>query len=173
MKRLFFAALVLVLGTTTQAVAGDYDDGLAAYNTGDYATAMRLWRPFAEQGYADAQFNLGYMYANGIGFPQDYAEALKWYRIAAEQGHEEAQNNLGFMYGTGKGTTQNYVMAHMWYNIAASRFPAGEDRQAAARNRDIAEGHMTPDQIGEAQRLALEWRPKTWDELSKDIDDTP
>ncbi len=121
MKRQFFAVLVLVLGTTTQVDAGDYDDGLAAYNAGDYATALRLWRPFAEQGYADAQFNLGYMHANGIGFPQDYAEALKWYRKAAEWGDTAAQFNLGLMYDKGRGVPQDYAEAVKWYRKAAEQ----------------------------------------------------
>ena len=49
----------------------------------------------AEQGHADAQFSLGFMYENGLG-----AEALKWYRLAAEQGLAEGQYNLGNMYTT-------------------------------------------------------------------------
>jgi uncharacterized protein len=55
----------------------------------------------AEQGYAEAQYNLGVMYGNGNGVVQDYAEAVKWYRLAAEQGNAKAQNNLGVMYEYG------------------------------------------------------------------------
>jgi TPR repeat protein len=51
----------------------------------------------AEQGDADAQYNLGLMYDNGEGVEQDKFEAVKWYKKAAEQGHAEAQNNLGIM----------------------------------------------------------------------------
>ena len=51
----------------------------------------------AEQGQAEAQYTLGFMYAKGEGVPQDYAEAMKWFRKAAEQGHAEAQHNLGVM----------------------------------------------------------------------------
>ncbi len=64
---------------------------LAAYQRGDYATALREWRALAEQGDAKAQFNLGIMYSNGQGVPQDYAEALQWYRKAAIQGHPKAK----------------------------------------------------------------------------------
>ena len=52
-------------------------DGYTAYNAGDYATALREWRPLAEQGNADAQYNLGMMYDEGEGVPQDDAEAVK------------------------------------------------------------------------------------------------
>ena len=48
----------------------------------------------AEQGYAEAQFNLGLKYFNGQGVPQDYKEAVRWYRLSAEQGDEGAQNHL-------------------------------------------------------------------------------
>ena len=58
-------------------------------------------RDAAEQGDADAQYNLGAMYVTGRGVPQDDAEALRWYRLAAEQGNARAQLNLGVMYDTG------------------------------------------------------------------------
>ena len=83
--------------------AADYLVGAEAYEQGDYATALREWRPFAEQGDAEAQYNLGVMYANGEGVPKDDAEALKWYRKAAEQGFAKAQLNLGVMYTNGEG----------------------------------------------------------------------
>ncbi len=67
------------LGLTAPAWAG-FDEGVAAYQRGDYATALREWRPLAEQGHAPAQFILGIMYEDGQGVPQDYAETLKLYR---------------------------------------------------------------------------------------------
>ena len=84
MKRVVLTVAIL-LGLAAPAWAG-FDEGVAAYERGDYATALREFRPFANQGYAAAQFNLGIMYDEGQGVPQDYAEALKWYRKAAEQG---------------------------------------------------------------------------------------
>ena len=88
-----FAGLALIaalcagftLGLTAPAWAG-FDEAVAAYQRGDYATAIRELRPLAEQGDADAQFNLGTMYGIGLGVPQDFAKAVKWYRKAAEQG---------------------------------------------------------------------------------------
>ena len=68
----------------------------------DYEEAVKWYRLAAEQGYANAQYNLGLMYDNGEGVPQDYAEAVKWYRLAAEQGMLHAQYNLGVMYDNGK-----------------------------------------------------------------------
>ena len=135
--------------------AGPFEDGVAAYDRGDYAAAFRLMRPFAEQGAAPAQFNLGVMYDAGKGVPQDYAEAVKWYRKAAAQGDAVAQTNLGVMYGNGQGVPQDYVTAHMWWNIAAS-----EGNAIAAKNRDLVAKEMTAGQIAEAKRLAREWRLK-------------
>ena len=148
-----------ILGLMAPAWAGFYK-GVAAYNRGDYATALRELRPLAEQGVAEAQLNLALMYANGRGVPQDYAEAMKWYRKAAEQGHAEAQVNLGIMYQNGKGVPQDYVQAYMWFNLAASTFPPGEGRDIAVKNRDDVAMRMTPAQISEAQKLAREWKPK-------------
>ncbi len=73
------------LGLTAPAWAG-WDEGVAAYKRGDYATALSELRPLAEKGGASAQYNLGILYDGGLGAPQDYAEAVKWYRKAAEQG---------------------------------------------------------------------------------------
>ena len=64
-------------------------------------------RARAEAGDAEAQFNLGTVYADGEGVPQDDAEAARWFRLAADQGLGEAQNNLGFMYDTGRGVPQD------------------------------------------------------------------
>ncbi len=154
-----------ILGLTVPAWAG-VDEGVVAYKRGDYATALREFRPLAEQGNAKAQWGLGAMYIVGQGVPQDYAEAVKWYRKAAEQGHVGGQWWLGFMYEKGLGVTQDYVQAHMWYNLVASS-PPREDDDRAITSRDNAYtglnrvAHlMTPAQIAEAQKLAREWRPK-------------
>ena len=54
---------------------------------------MRWYRLAAEQGLADAQNNLGLMYANGEGLPDDYVLAYAWYNLAAAQGNEVARKN--------------------------------------------------------------------------------
>jgi TPR repeat protein len=89
MRHIVFA-LALTMTLVSGAVAGPFEDVGAAYERGDYATALRLIRPLAEQGGAKAQYNLGQMYRDGQGVPQDYAEAVKWYRLAAEQGYADA-----------------------------------------------------------------------------------
>lgn len=131
------------------AQAADFEKGLAAFGSGDYSTALREWKPLAEQGYPGAQSNLGFMYDKGLGVTQDYAEAVKWYSKAAAQGHAPAQNNLGTMYDKGLGVIQDNETAHMWFNISSAR----GDKQGA-ENRDIIAKRMTPVAIEEAQRRA-------------------
>jgi hypothetical protein len=115
------------------------------------------WRALAEEGVAEAQFQLGSRYSIGAGVPEDDAEAVRWLRLAADQGHADAQNILGTMYRDGgEGVPENYVQAHMWFNLAASRL-TGELREMAVQDRDKVAGRMDPTQIAEAQRLASEW----------------
>ena len=118
----------------------------------DYKIAVKWYRLAAEQGYADAQFNLGVMCDNGTGVTQDDKAAVKWYTLAAEQGDADAQSNLGVMYGTGKGVIQNYVYAHVWLSIAASSGEGGN----ASKNRDVIAKRMNSTDISKAQKLAQE-----------------
>ena len=105
------------------ATAGPFEDAVAAYHRGDYATALRLSHPLAEQGDADAQFHLGVMYESGQGVLRSDAEAIKWYRKAAEQDDAVAQFNLGIMYA--KGGSPSYAEAALWYRLAAEHGLAG------------------------------------------------
>ena len=151
MKRIL-AVVVVAAMFCGGAIAGPSEEGWAAYQRGDYETALKLWRPLAAQGNAFAQSNLGFMYDSGQGVPRDLSEAAKWYRLAAEQGNPRAQSNLGSMYAAGEGVPQDYVQAYVWASLAASRFPASakEDREQAAANRDHVASLMTPEQLDQA-----------------------
>ena len=141
------------------AQAGPIEDGRAAFQLGDYATAMRLWRPLAEQGNADAETLIGSLYMFGQGVPQDYGQSAIWLAKAGEQGQASAQLGLCELYDSGEGVPQNYILAHMWCNLAASRV-SGKDHGLYVFERDKVAAKMTPDQIAEAQRMAREWKPK-------------
>ena len=91
----FFVIAVLL---ATPVGAADFNAGFKAYQSGDYQTAFKEWQPLAEQGHADAQFNLGVMHENGEGVLQYYKLAVQWFRKAAEQGHAGAQQMLSEMY---------------------------------------------------------------------------
>ena len=155
------SAFLVAMTLAGTALAGPLEDGVAAYDRGEYATALRLLQPLANGGNRDAQNRLGAMYGTGQGVPQDYAEARKWYRMAADQGNADAQNNLAVMYVKGEGVPQDYVEAHKWFNLAVSRYPASEaeKRNTSVRNRDQVAAMMTPQQVAEAQKLAREWKP--------------
>ena len=114
------ASLSLVM-TAFAAMAQDFDKGLAAYRAGNFTEALREWTPLAEQGNADAQFNLAFLYRNGQGVPRDNAEAGRWFRLAAEQGDADAQYNLAFIYDTGAGVAQDEAAAVRWYRLAAEQ----------------------------------------------------
>ncbi len=133
-----------------------YQEGYDAYNRGDYDTALKEWRPLAEQGDVMAQYNLGLMHHKGQGVSRDYHEAVKWYRLAADQGFALAQTNLGRMYVKGHGVPKDYVQAYMWYTLAADQ---GTDDLAAKFQNGLKKS-MTPAQLAGAQRLAREWTPK-------------
>lgn len=81
-------ALMLTL-TANMAKADDFSDGLEAALVGDYATALKLWKPLAESGDAEAQYNLGWMYDNGYGLLQDHKRAHMWYNISRSNGEKE------------------------------------------------------------------------------------
>ena len=115
------ASIFVSLFPVASSVAGPYEDGVAAYERGDYAKAVELFRKAAEQGNADAQFNLGQMYDQGKGVKQDYAKAVAWYGKAAEQGDAYAQYNLGVAYREGLGVKQDYDKAADWFIKAANQ----------------------------------------------------
>ena len=98
-----------------------FQAGVEAYARGDFTVAQREWGLLAEQGYAEAQFRLGFLYEFGKGVPQNDAEAVNWYRKAAEQGHDNAQFSLGVMYEFGKGVPQHNTEAVKWYRQAAEQ----------------------------------------------------
>tara|TARA_Y100000310_G_scaffold332464_1_gene408099 strand:- start:332 stop:877 length:546 start_codon:yes stop_codon:yes gene_type:complete len=93
----------------------DRQKGMEAFNAGDYATALREFRPLAEQGHAEAQHVLAEMYAGGDGVAQDSVQMVEWYRKAAEQGVAWAQNNIGNMYDKGQGVAQDDAQAAEWF----------------------------------------------------------
>jgi len=143
---------VLALSCTVNSgasFAGPLEDSLTAYDRGDYATAVRLLRPLADQGNAQAQNGLGAMYYNGKGIAQDFKEAVKWYRLAAVQGYASAQVNLAAMYYEGQGVVEDFIRAYMWLSIAAAN-----GNPDAVRLRDSISKYLIDQQIVEAQAMA-------------------
>jgi len=128
-------AVVLLMAATP--LLADFNDGLVAYRKQDYATALRQWRPLAEQGNADAQYRVARLYHRGLGVARDDAraaawyleaarrghakQAVRWYTKAAEQGRAVAQANLAGMYAEARGVERDLGVAARWYRKAAEQ----------------------------------------------------
>ena len=102
-------------------LAGPLEDGMDAYDKGDYATALKLFQPLADQGDAGGETELGLMYNFGMGVPQDYAKAVTLFSKAADQGDAIAQQDLAEMYFFGNGVAQDYPLAAKWYLRSANQ----------------------------------------------------
>ena len=124
-----------------------------ALKRGDFRLAAGLFYPLAEKGDARAQYNLGLLYASGLGVRHDYQAALKWHRLAAGQGHAGAQNELAQMYVKGQGVQPDQVRAYVWYSVAAESLGGGSKHEIV-KDRDRIASRMTPDQIQKAEDLA-------------------
>lgn len=95
--------------------------GRRAYEQLDYPSARLMFEPLAQQGNPQAQFWMGWLYAQGHGVKQDWREAAKWFRLAAEQGHADAQFQLGQLHGVGKGVRQDWQESYRWLTVAAQQ----------------------------------------------------
>ncbi|MBT5675453.1 MAG: hypothetical protein HOJ07_07170 [Rhodospirillaceae bacterium] len=114
------AALLVGVLSAAPAEAG-FEDGVRAYLAQDYAAALNVWRPLAEEGHAPAQFGMGLSYENGRGVERDPTQAAVWYHKAAEQGLADAQFNLGNLYLNASGVPKDPVEAVRWFRRAAEQ----------------------------------------------------
>ncbi|MDR3418443.1 MAG: tetratricopeptide repeat protein [Nevskia sp.] len=110
-----------------------YEDAASALARQDYPLAFRLLRPFADQGMAVAQFNLGVLYAQGYGTQADPAESMKWFEKAAAQNNADAQNALGIFYRDGNAVAAaDPAQAAEWFRKAAEQNQADAEYNLAA-----------------------------------------
>lgn len=98
-----------------------YEEGLAAYRSGQYTEAVASLRPYAKKGDALTQLTLGNMYKKGLGVPKDVNKAAHWYHKAAVQGDPDAKFSLGIMYIRGDGVTGDKTQALNWLKDAAEQ----------------------------------------------------
>lgn len=184
--RSIVVAVALAFSSASTVSAQDFEKGLAAYNKFDFATAVKEWKPLAEQGHVQAQKYLGGIFEWGHGGFKDHNAAAMWYQLAAEQGDAEAQNSIGYMYSKGFGVSRNGKEAVRWYRMSAEQgyapahFNLGycydkgvavlQDNVRAhmwyninaangglgGQNRDIVAKRMTAADISQAQAMARE-----------------
>lgn len=130
--------------------AGPWEDGYAAYQRKDYATAVAKWQTVADNGNPQAQSLLGLMHFFGQGVPQDYAKALRWLHLAASQAEPKAQFKLGSMHANGQGVKRDNVRAAMWFILASSSAHPKAQKELRKISADL-----TPAQIQAANNLAI------------------
>ena len=145
----FITSLVLSIVCLAVPVWADFQAGMDANNREDYATALREWRPLADQGDSLAQYNLGLLYRKGRGVPQDDAQARQWYEKAAVQGQAKAQFSLGTLYFNGEGAPKDYRQALRWFRRAADQGEAVAQTKIAIMYDD---GEGVPHDIVQAYK---------------------
>lgn len=121
--------------TSVRAAGEKFIDGLAAYDAGDVAETVRIWKALAVRGDTDAQVGLAGLHLAGSGVTRDPEEAARLYRLAAEQGDSNGQLNLGRLYLDGIGVVRDHAAAYAWLTLAArqGRRWAEEKRQEIER----------------------------------------
>jgi TPR repeat protein len=129
-----------------------------AAELGEHAASTVALRSASWREHVLSSTNLGFMYETGRGVPQNYVAAAQWYFVAAQEGEPTAQFRLGLLYDKGHGVPQDFVEAHKWLNLAVAQAPS-HDRDYWSRIRDAVAFKMSTEEIAEAQRRALLWRP--------------
>ena len=137
------------------------DEGIAAYSTGDYATAMTEFQALADQGNMDGQYFLGFFYHNGFGVKTNQVEAIKWFQKAADQGDPRSQYYVGIIYATGKGVPKDLPKADMWLTLSATN-PKSTYRDSLYTKEEIVkiEKKLTPEQLAEVKEQVKNWKPQ-------------
>ena len=134
---LVFACVLAYAGGQSFASTDDaLEQGLEAYEAGDFATALEVWRPLAEAGGNEAQYHLGVMNDSGHGTVQNYGAALEWYRKAANSGSSNAMFAVGNLYANGFGVGKDRAEARRWYCRAAK---LGHKQATEMLNQDPSE----------------------------------
>lgn len=147
LQRLLLVVLTVPLSSYAFAETGNsmhFSDGWTAFEAGDYQEAVAIWTPLAEQGHANAQVNLGFMYDHGTGINRDHRVAARWYRAAAVQNSAIGQYNLSLLIMEGHAAPLAGRSADYWMEKAAAQ--GFEDAQRAlgrknGQGESIAEPH--------------------------------
>jgi len=159
MKRLLVVICLLVampgiaMAQGTGGTATGPDEGMAAYDRGDYETALAIWQRLADAGNPVAQFNVGNLYLKGLGVPRDPERAARYYEQAAAQGHGVAQYNLAVMYASGTGVARDYQQAMDWIDKALVNI-GDEDRQLAQQARSFIAARLAEERALAASEAA-------------------
>jgi uncharacterized protein len=150
-------SIKVLIGASIFAIAG-LGSAIAGSDASRESEAARTYYRAAVQGSAEAQANLGALYAAGNGVQQSDAAAFQWLKRAAEQGHGKAQLMLGEIWANGAGVPKNDLFAYKWAYLAEVNATDSETRNKAASLLDRLARGMSNAQIVDARQRATEWR---------------
>lgn len=122
-----------------------------AFDRANYATALKIWLPMAQQGDPEAQTFVGEIYEKGLGLVPDYQAAATWYQAAVDQGYSRAAINLGHLYEKGLGVIKDSARAFNLYRIAS-----GLKEDKLNYSSAIAAAHESEAEIQRLKDLALQ-----------------
>ena len=145
-RNVLFGLGVMLLGV--YPAGADTAAGMQAFRNKDYARAYREWKAGADAGQAEAQFDLGVLYAQGLGVQRDLTVAERWYRKSAGQGNAEAEFALGQMYSRGWGVPRDEADALRWIQMANS-----PDSDGPSTDWSLVEGYG----VQQDQKQAAYW----------------
>jgi hypothetical protein len=109
-------------------------------------------RKLADQGDAEAQWQLGVLYHDGDSVPKDDVKAVEWFQRAAEQGYVRAESTLGAYYWAGRGVPRDFSKAYFWSQLALAQ----GDENSKSRLEGLS-AQMTPSQVASARQMAESW----------------
>jgi hypothetical protein len=101
--------------------AGDIEDAIHSMRAGDFAEAYCILKPYAENGDAEAQYNIGWMYLNGYGLAMNDSLALEWWQRASDQGYTDASFSIAMLYSLGEGQVKKDMDKAIDYYLLAVR----------------------------------------------------
>ncbi len=159
MARLIVGLFLALIVTPPAAAASAYEQGVMAYESGQYEAALSTFRALSAHGRPDAEFMLGVLYFYGKGVTSSPALAAIWFQRAATKGDANAQLAFGSLHIRGLGVRQDLGKAYLWLTLAAESRAAGVRRQAQ-QLLDEAGGLMTAQEILSARQSAAEWHPR-------------
>jgi TPR repeat protein len=136
------------------------EEGKKFFEKKEYMRAAISFRKAADEGDAEAQYRLAWMYFEGQGVQCDLAESSKWRSKAADQGHVAALYERGCSEFLVTVEPVDYTQAYKWLTVAASRAINAEVKTHIMQKRDLVAAEMTSAQIADAERLARDWKPQ-------------
>ena len=118
------------------AVAGTLDEGMTAYQAGDYIKAYQTLLPLAKKNNADAQYYIGGMFADGLGVPQNSGKAVRWLDKAVKNNHKEAAVFLGKMYLSGRGVPLDPQKGAYYISLSDAKEAEAQQAEETESNAD-------------------------------------